>query len=84
MPTTAEPEAYLSLSELARKAGISYPTALKLVADEILVPDATAGRMGLYKATRWDELRQTIRKNVIHYHGGSRFVFDPAHPLNLQ
>jgi hypothetical protein len=77
---------YLSLMELARKAGISYPTALKLVANRIIEPDATSGRTKLFSASRWEELRGVIRKNVAYYGAGRDFDFitKAAHPLNFQ
>jgi hypothetical protein len=86
MPATSTPEIYLSLSELSRKAGISYPTALRLVASGVIEPDGHVGRTGLYKASRWEELRKTIRANVIDYATSSdfRFITDHSHPLNLQ
>ncbi|MEA3213315.1 MAG: hypothetical protein QOE70_6372 [Chthoniobacter sp.] len=86
MPTTSAPEQYLSLNELARKANISYPTALRLAAAKIIEPDAFTGRTGLYKASRWEELRQIIRDNVIPYGVSNdyRFITDASHPLHFQ
>lgn len=87
MPTTTSaPEQYLSLSELSRKAGISYPTALKLVANGVITPDAHQGRTALFRASRWESLRKTIKDNVITYspRDAAAFVRDARHPLNLQ
>lgn len=67
MPTQSAPERYLSLNEVARTFEISYPTALKLYASGVLKPDAHQGRTALFKASRSEELRKTIRANVITY-----------------
>ena len=85
MPAKAAPETYLSLNELGRRANISYPTALKLVANKVIAPDAYQGRTALFKASRWEELRKTIRENVIDYSArdAARFVLDAQHPLNI-
>jgi hypothetical protein len=56
---------------------------MRLAADGILKPDGHVGRMGIYKASRWEELRQIIRENVIYYGVGS-FITNPEHPLNFQ
>ncbi len=86
MPTPSAPETYLSLSELSRKAGISYPTALKLVANGIIRADANVGRTWLFKASSWESLRRTIRENVITYGAGGdfKFITNKTHPLNTQ
>lgn len=67
MAKTSSPENLLTLNQLAGQVGVSYPTALKLVTEGVIQPDATAGRMSLFKASKVEELRQTIRKNVRNY-----------------
>lgn len=67
MPTSTPPESYLSLNQLAARVGVSYPTALKLVTEEVIKPDATTGRMALFKESRVEELRSTIRQSVRSY-----------------
>ena len=84
--TKSAPETFLSLSQVARKADISYPTALKLLSEKKLIPDArTSSGTWLFKASRWDELRRILRENLYHY--GAHYVrvqYDaPDHPLNL-
>lgn len=67
MAKTSSPENLLTLNQLAGQVGVSYPTALKLVTEGVIKPDATTGRMALFKASRVEELRQTIRKSIRNY-----------------
>jgi hypothetical protein len=82
--TSSAPQKLISLSEVARRANISIATAVKLANNGILKPDAYAGRTYLYRETRWEELREAIRQNVISYspRDYADYMLNPTHPLN--
>lgn len=55
-----EPERLLSLNELSRELGISWPKALRLSADGILVPDYVGSQSQLFRQSRIPELKRVI------------------------
>lgn len=56
----ADVEKYLTLAELARAVGISYPTALRYVRNSVVTPDAVSGSSYLFRETRLEQLRFVI------------------------
>jgi excisionase family DNA binding protein len=53
-------EKFLTLAELARAVGISYPTALRYVRNSVIHFDAISGSSYLFRASRLEQLRFVI------------------------
>lgn len=61
MPTIDQTDELLSLAALARQLDLSYPTALRHVRDNRLIPDFTTDSAYLFYPSRVPELRRLIQ-----------------------